>query len=116
MGISYAPLNSGPTDHWRSQPAHSSQPSLPKRNEDITGNAALAKETADAFYSSDRQVTVYDDQRQVVAVSRVPTNFANAEFWRSMATLPQLARLIDSVDSNLSYATVAGQVTAFAPL
>lgn len=76
-------------------------------DEDISAEAA-AKETAAAFYAPARQVTVYDDQEQVVAASRVPEGYLAAHQWPLLATAPQLMSLLDAARSAPSYATVSG--------
>ncbi|HXM34652.1 MAG TPA: ATP-binding protein, partial [Pyrinomonadaceae bacterium] len=76
-------------------------------NDENVSAVDAAKETAGAFYSTARQVTVYDDKQQVVAASRVPENLSATNQWPPAATLPQLTSLLDAANSAPSYATVA---------
>lgn len=64
-----------------------------------------AKETTAAFASSTRQVTVYDDQHQVVAVSRVSEDLSVSDHRSPATSPPQLLALLDATVP--AYITVA---------
>jgi two-component system OmpR family sensor kinase len=73
-------------------------------DEDVPADDA-AKESAEAFHSSDRMVTVYNDQHEVVAASHGPQVLANLDPW-SLATVHlQFSALLTSAKSAPSYAT-----------
>ena len=76
-------------------------------DEELSADDAV-KETAGAFYSLGRQVTVYDDKRQVVAASRIPENLSAGNQSTSTATPPELMSLLNVANSAPAYATVAG--------
>jgi two-component system OmpR family sensor kinase len=69
-----------------------------------------AKESAGAFHSPDRMVTVYNDQHEVVAVSQVPQGLAILNQWSSTPVHPQFSVLVTAANSAPSYAsaTVSG--------
>jgi heavy metal sensor kinase len=64
-----------------------------------------AKESADAFHSPDRVVTVYNDQREVVATSQVPQGLASLNQWPSTSFPSEFSALLTTANLAPGYAT-----------
>jgi two-component system, OmpR family, sensor kinase len=74
-------------------------------NDEGLSAAEAAKEAADAFYSSDRAVIVYDDQQQVIAMSGLPQSLSHINNWSSISQDREFAALLAAANSAPSYAT-----------
>lgn len=64
-----------------------------------------AKEAGGAFHSSDRAVTIYGEQNEIVAESALPQSLSHVERWSATSRPEQFTALLTSTSSAPDYAT-----------
>ncbi len=94
------------TDHSLEEAANSviSIVNTEANDEGLSADDA-AKEAAGAFHSSDRAVTVYDEQNEIVAQSALPQGLSQIEGWSAKSRPQEFTALLTTIGSAPGFAT-----------
>ena len=96
----------GRTDSSLAETANSfiSSVTIEANDEGLSADDA-ASEAAGAFYSPDRMATVYDDQQEAIATSRIPQGLSNLNQRSSTSAHPRFSALLAASNLGPSYVT-----------